>query len=70
VNPEHLLVYELTCSHCRGTHFVYGWSPKLCIHCGADLGGVSKARLRAKELYYVPVLDQLTGEMAIWPESE
>lgn len=68
-NPEYLVVYEVTYPGCGGKHHLYGWTPRYCVHCGADIGGCSRETLRAQEHYFRPTVNQLTGEVAILPET-
>jgi hypothetical protein len=68
--PAHIIVYEVTCPHCGGTHYLYGWNPRGCPHCLADLAGRSMIALRARENYYVPELNPLTGHLYFLPEWE
>lgn len=61
--------YNITCPHCDGKSYTIGWKPGYCPHCGADLGGCSKETLKAVEDVLELVMDKLTGQAVVLPES-
>lgn len=68
-NPDYLIIYEVTCPTCGGKHSLYGWQPRYCPWCSADVGGASKETLQAVKHYFKPTVNQLTGEPVILPEA-
>ena len=68
-SPDYLIIYEVTCPRCGGRHHIYGWHPKYCVHCGADIGGCSKETLGAQERCFELGVNPLTGEPVILPEA-
>lgn len=68
-NPEHIIVYEVTCPRCGCRHHIYGWHPKYCPWCRFDIGGCSQETLQAQEHYYKLALDALSGKIVILSEA-
>jgi Zn finger protein HypA/HybF involved in hydrogenase expression len=60
---------RITCPECGGQSHIKIFEPGNCPHCGAPLGGLTDADLRAEPQSVTVSIDQLTGRAVVSPES-
>lgn len=65
---DRLTKCRITCPACGGKSYIPDWQPRLCHHCGEDLGGMSEEALKAEEVMYTVVTNPISGESAVYWE--